>query len=79
MSSIVNIYDAKTQLSALVERASDGEEIIIATNGVPRARLVSIPNLDRPRTPAKAMGLTYIADDFDDPDPAIAALFEGGD
>ena len=79
MSSIVNIYDAKTQLSALVDRAAAGEEIIIAKNGAPRAKLVSIPHADGPRTPAGAMGVTYIADDFDAPDPAIEALFDGVD
>jgi prevent-host-death family protein len=79
MSSIVNIYDAKTQLSALVDRAAAGEEIIIAKNGTPRAKLVSVPQAAGPRTPARAMGVTYIADDFDAPDPAIQALFEGAD
>jgi prevent-host-death family protein len=79
MSSIVNIYDAKTQLSALVDRAAAGEEIIIAKNGAPRAKLVSIPHADGGRTPAGALGVTYIADDFDEPDPAIQALFEGAD
>jgi prevent-host-death family protein len=79
MSSIVNIYDAKTQLSALVDRAAAGEEIIIAKNGSPRAKLVAIPQATGPRVPAHALGLTYIADDFDASDPAIQALFEGAD
>ncbi len=77
MSSIVNIYDAKTQLSALVERANGGEEIIIAKNGVPKAKLVSLPNSTGPRVPAGAMGLSFIAEDFDEPDAAMEALFEG--
>jgi prevent-host-death family protein len=77
MTSIVNIYDAKTQLSALVDRACGGEEIIIAKNGVPKAKLVSIPNSIGPRTPAGALGLTHIAEDFDAPDEAIEALFDG--
>lgn len=79
MSSIVNIYDAKTQLSALVDRAAAGEEIIIAKNGAPKAKLVSMPHALGPRIPAHAMGVTYIAEDFDALDPAIQALFEGGD
>lgn len=57
MSSIVNIYDAKTQLSALVDRAAGGEEIIIAKNGAPKAKLVSIPHAAGPRVPAHAMGV----------------------
>ena len=75
----VNLYEAKTRLSALVEQAAAGDEIIIAKNGAPRAKLVSIPHADGPRTPARAMGVTYIADDFDAPDPEIQALFEGAD
>ena len=38
----VNLYEAKTRLSALVEQAAAGEEIIIAKNGIARARLVPI-------------------------------------
>jgi prevent-host-death family protein len=79
VSSIVNIYDAKTQLSALVDRAAAGEEIIIAKNGAPRAKLVSIPQADGPRKPAGALRVTYIAEDFDAPDPTTQALFEGAD
>jgi prevent-host-death family protein len=75
--SIVNIYEAKAQLSALVERAAAGEEIVIAKNGAPKARLVPLPQVDKPRTPAKALGLSYIADDFDAPDETVLAMFEG--
>jgi len=75
MSSIVDICDAKSELSALIDRAAAGEEIVIAKDGAPRARLVSIPYTEAPRTPAGAMGLTYIADDFDAPDPKIQASF----
>jgi prevent-host-death family protein len=38
----INLYEAKTQLSALVERAAAGEEIVIAKNGKPMARLVPL-------------------------------------
>jgi prevent-host-death family protein len=73
----INLYDAKTQLSALVDRAADGEEIIIAKNGVPRARLAPAPHSAGARTPADILKVTYIAEDFDAPDPAIEAWFEG--
>jgi len=43
MTRTVNLYQAKTELSALVEEAAKGEEIVIAKNGVPRARLVPMP------------------------------------
>jgi prevent-host-death family protein len=67
----VNLYEAKTQLSSLVERAANGEEIVIAKAGKPMARLVP-PALasQSPRKPGKNyMGITYIADDFDAPLP----------
>lgn len=41
--SQINLYEAKTQLSSLVERAASGEEIVIAKNGKPMARLVALP------------------------------------
>jgi prevent-host-death family protein len=42
MPRIVNLYEAKTHLSSLVERAAEGEEIVIAKNGVAKARLVAV-------------------------------------
>ena len=77
MSQIVSLYDAKTHLSALVERAAEGEEIVITKNGVPRARITPLPAHGEARTPAGTMGVTYISDDFDQPDPAIEILFAG--
>jgi prevent-host-death family protein len=78
MSLFISLYDAKTRLSALVDRAAAGEEIVIAKNGVPCARLVPIQQRGEPRRPANIMRMTYIAPDFDDPDPRIEAMF-GGD
>jgi len=67
----VNLYQAKTQLSSLVERAAHGEEIIIAKAGKPLAKLVPIaPELISPREPGgNFLGITYLADDFDAPLP----------
>jgi prevent-host-death family protein len=67
----VNLYEAKTQLSSLVERAAKGEEIVIAKAGKPMARLVApAPQLGLPRKPGgNFMKITYIADDFDAPLP----------
>ncbi len=78
MTPFVSLYDAKTQLSALVDRAAAGEEIVIAKNGVPRARLVPIEQAGERRKPANAMRIDTIAEDFDAPDPHIERLF-GGD
>ncbi len=74
----VNLYDAKTHLSRLVERAAAGEEIVIAKAGRPRAKLVPFLSDDRPREPGIWKGQVRIADDFDEPLPEdIQAPFEG--
>jgi len=77
MSDIVNLYQAKTNLSKLVDRAASGEEIVIAKAGKPRAKLVPYrPSMER-RKPAHALGLTFVADDFDAPMPDLEGAFEG--
>lgn len=71
MGKALNIYEAKTHLSALVEKAARGEEIVIAKAGKPMAKLVPLekPAL-APRVPGqKILKITYIAPDFDDPLP----------
>ncbi|WP_293901852.1 type II toxin-antitoxin system prevent-host-death family antitoxin [Phenylobacterium sp.] len=46
----VNLYEAKTHLSALVDQAAAGEELVIAKNGKPRARLLALPEAEvKPR------------------------------
>ena len=68
--SIVNLYEAKTRLSRLVERAAAGEEIIIAKAGKPMAKLVSAAPSTRRRKPGGWKGRVVIAKDFDAPLPA---------
>jgi prevent-host-death family protein len=66
----VNIYDAKTHLSALVERAARGEEIVIAKAGEPMAKLVPIPvpaAKERRKFGQNYLGITYMAPDWDAP------------
>lgn len=74
---VVNIYQAKTNLSALVQRASEGEEIIIARNGKPVARLVPLPVRAARRSPGAWKGRVWIAPDFDDADTTLEALLMG--
>ncbi len=74
MATQVNLYEAKTQLSNLVERAANGEEIVIAKAGKPMAKLTRVkpPPEESAATPIfgrNLMGITYIADDFDAPLP----------
>ncbi|MGH2445982.1 MAG: type II toxin-antitoxin system Phd/YefM family antitoxin [Candidatus Limnocylindria bacterium] len=78
MAQQVNIHEAKTHLSRLVDRAAGGEEIVIARAGRPVARLGPLPVARGPRKPGMWKGKGFIRDDFDDPLPEeIAAAFRG--
>jgi prevent-host-death family protein len=77
MSEQVNIYEAKTRLSQLVDRAEAGEEIIIARGGRPAARLVPFRQAAVERKPGRMRGRIRMSDDFDAPLPA--GLFDGKD
>jgi prevent-host-death family protein len=70
MSEQVNIYDAKTRLSQLVERAEAGEEIIIARAGRPAARLVPFRGEGAKRKPGRMRGRIRISRDFEAPLPS---------
>lgn len=74
---IVNIHEAKTHLSRLVERAAAGEEIVIAKAGVPKARLVPLTGDRGPRTPGAWRGRVRIGADFDELPASIAGAFRG--
>lgn len=77
MSGTYNMHDAKTHLSRLAERAAKGEEIVIARNGYPLARLVAIEER-RPRRLGLWKGMVSMSEDFDDPLPwEIQRHFEG--
>jgi len=73
----VNIHDAKTHFSRLVERAAAGEEIIIARAGVPVARLMPLATPSAPRRPGAWAGRVRIAADFDDLPAEVASAFRG--
>ena len=72
----VNIHEAKTHLSRLVERVETGEEIVIARAGRPVARLVPFRARPEPRTPGLWRGRVRLADDFDSLDEELVASFE---
>jgi prevent-host-death family protein len=78
MTDSVNLYEAKTNLSKLVDRAAAGEEIIIAKAGKPKAKLVPYqPPRKKRRGGQNLLGITYIAEDFDAPlPPEIQKYFE---
>jgi prevent-host-death family protein len=74
----VNIHEAKTQFSRLVDAAAGGEEIIIAKAGKPAARLVPMERAKVMRRFGGLKGKVRIADDFDAPLPDnVIAAFEG--
>jgi prevent-host-death family protein len=62
---ITNIHEAKSQLSKLVERALEGEEVIIARAGKPMVRLVPVRDSESPRKGGQWKGKIRIAEDFD--------------
>jgi len=78
MGKTVNMHEAKTNLSRLVQqiRAGEEREIIIAVSGKPQARLVPIEAAPK-RVLGADRGLITIADDFDDVDLEIEKLFHG--
>jgi len=69
MEKPINIYDAKTRLSQLVDRAANGEEIIIARAGRPVARLVAWRPRPPQREPGRLRGRIRIGRNFDAPLP----------
>ncbi len=76
----VNIHEAKTHFSRLLQRVAAGEEVIIARSGVPVARLVAVePEKKKIRPLGFARGDVWVADDFDAPLPdELLAQFYGG-
>ena len=65
MTAIINIHQAKTELSKLLVRVDAGEEIVIARAGKPVARLVPIKSARNPRVLSHAAGTVRISSDFD--------------
>jgi prevent-host-death family protein len=72
----VNIHEAKTHLSRLVERVEAGEEVVIARAGRPVARLVPFRRRTELRQPGLWRGRVEMAPDFDATDESLLADFE---
>ena len=72
----INIHAAKTHLSRLLERVERGEEILIARNGLPVARLAPLAPAER--RPGRLRGKIRLLQDFDDPLPKSARRPFGG-
>ena len=73
----VNVHEAKTHLSRLLNRVMSGEEVIISRSGKPLARLVPFEKPLKKRIPGRDRGLGSIAKDFNAPLPdALLEAFE---
>jgi prevent-host-death family protein len=73
----INVQQAKTHLSRLLEEALAGEEIVIAKAGRPYVRLVPCTPDRMPRPLGGWEGKVRMADDFDETPPDVLKLFEG--
>jgi prevent-host-death family protein len=71
----VNMHEAKTRLSQLVELVEEGERVVIARGGVPVAELVPHPAAAHTRHGGQWKGRARIAADFDAPMPELEELF----
>jgi prevent-host-death family protein len=67
--SIVTIHKAKTNLSRLIEKASAGEEVIIARGSKPVARLVAVGEVKGKRQPGALKGKLIVGQEFFEPLP----------
>ena len=77
MAHQVNVHEAKTHLSRLLERVERGEEIVIGKAGKPVARLVPYRVQRGPRTPGGWEGRVTVAEDFEELPEELAAAFRG--
>jgi prevent-host-death family protein len=75
---LVNVHQAKTQLSKLLDQVESGEEVLIARHGKPVAKLSPVEEALPPRQPGALKGKIWIADNFDDFDEELDEMFYGG-
>jgi prevent-host-death family protein len=77
MATTVNIHDAKTHLSRLIQQVEHGEEVVIARAGHPVARLMPLQTPSGPRKPGAWRGRITVADDFDELPSDLSSAFAG--
>ncbi len=74
---VVNVHEAKSNLSKLLDRAAAGEEIVIGRAGRPVARLVALEPPRRARQFGQLAGRIQVASDFDDTPEWLIDAFDG--
>jgi prevent-host-death family protein len=72
-----NVHAAKTHLSRLIDRAVEGEDVVIGKAGRPMVRLVPYAQGKAPRRPGRWAGRVTIAEDFDAAPDWLVDAFEG--
>ena len=77
--AVVNVYEAKTNLSKLLDRVEQGEEIVLGRNGRPVARLSAYRLRRTPRVPGRLEGQIELAPDFADTPEWLIEAFEAGE
>jgi len=77
MSTVVNVHEAKTHLSRLLDRAAAGEEIIVARAGRPIARLVPLAPASPQRVPGSLRGRITFHEGWEDTPEWLIDAFEG--
>ena len=78
MATVINIHEAKTHLSRIVDEAAAGKEVIIAKAGREIVRLVPVATKARAKKLGGLKGRIRVPDDFNAPlDPSVLASFEG--
>ena len=77
MRKIVNMHEAKSTLSRLVEQALNGDEIVVSKAGRPLVRLVPVARIAKARRPGRWKGRVSIARDFNTLPDDILDAFEG--
>jgi prevent-host-death family protein len=75
MAKAVTVTEAKTQLSSLIDRAGEGEEIVIRRGSRPVAKLIRYDDPPVRRKMGDLKGKIWISDDFDEPDEELERLF----
>ncbi len=75
---VINIYEAKTRLSQLVDKAAAGEDVVVSRNGKPLVRITQLADAKRPVKFGVLKGKVRLAQDFNAPlPPEVLAGFEG--
>jgi prevent-host-death family protein len=74
---LVNVHQAKTQLSKLLDQVEAGEEVVIARHGKPIAKLSALEKDLSPRQPGALKGKIWISDNFDEFDAELEEMFSG--